>query len=247
MLSDLRKYPRYFLPSGLPALLEKAKASVVDLSLKGARMQVSEQFTIGAKVAFALVANDKRIAAEATVLWCQIAALALDDEENDVYLAGVTFDEEQPEIGGVLDQLIATDKAIAIIDARSTERYSVMTQLHGTLGDNSADIRLLDLSIRGSRVWSQTHFRIGSRVALRFRMEPGPVVDINATVVWCRESDRKHGYEIGLNITGEEALLRAVIAQLCMRKQARVDLNSLRRKFDPMGSKARSGVLALAS
>jgi hypothetical protein len=247
MLSDLRKYPRYFLPSGLPAVLEKAQASVVDLSEKGARIQITQQLTIGAHLPFALSTPKGPIEANATVLWCQIAALALDDEQNDVYLAGLTFDEAKPEIGAVLDQLIAAEKAIAISDARSTERYSVTTMLHGSIGDACEDARILDLSIRGARISAKTHLRTGTETSLRFRLTPGPAVDIRATVIWCRQSDRKIGYEVGLNIEGEEALLRAVIAQLCMRKHARVDLNSLRRKFDPMGSKGRSGVLALAS
>lgn len=247
MLSDLRKHPRYFLPNGLPAVVEKTNANVVDLSVKGARLQISQQLPVGAKVPFALQASGSTIDADATVLWCQIAALALDDDEEDVYLAGLVFDEAKLEISGVLDQLIATDRAIAISDARSTERYCVTAPLHGSLGDGGADVRILDLCIRGARVGTQTHFRVGTQTALRFRLTPGPAVDIRATVVWCRASERKSGYEIGLNIEGEEPLLRAVIAQLCMRKEARVDLNSLRKKFDPMASRPRSGMLALAS
>lgn len=247
MLSDLRKHPRYFLPRGLPAVVEQAKASIVDLSLKGARLQVTQPLAVGAKLPFALMTSGGAISSGATVLWCQIAALALDDEESDLYLAGVVFDDVVPEVGGVLDQLIATDDAIAIVDARSSERYSVMQSLHGCYGDNASDIRVIDLSIRGARLSSRTPFRIGSQASLRFSLVPGPAVDVTGKVAWCRETDRRLGYEIGLEIEGEEALLRAVIAQLCMKKQARVDMSSLRRKFDPIAGKPRSGMLALAS
>lgn len=247
MLSDLRKHPRYFLPRGLPSVVDETKASVVDLSLKGARLQITQPLVVGARLPFVVTAGGGAIQTGATVLWCQIAALALDDEESDVYFAGVTFDDVVPEFAGVLDQLIASDEAIAIVDARSSERYSVMQSLHGSYGDNAVDIRVIDLSIRGARLSSRTPFRIGSEASLCFSLIPGPAVDVKGKVVWCRETDRRLGYEIGLQIEGEEAILRAVIAQLCMKKQARVDMSSLRRKFDPMGSKPRSGMLALAS
>lgn len=247
MFSDLRRHPRYFLPNGLQAQLEQTDASVVDLSVKGARVQITKPLAVGSKIGFSVSANGNIITGNATVLWCQMAALALDDDESDVYLAGVVFENEIPALECIIDRLIARDEAIAIVDARSTERYSITIPLHGSFGEHNADIRITDLSIRGGRIVSIAPLRIGTATSLRFRLEPGPAVDVSARVVWCRPSDRRHGYEVGLDIHGEEALLRAVIAQMCMRKQARVDLNSLRRKFDPLRSKQKSGMLALAS
>ena len=246
MFTDLRRHPRYFLPGGIPASVHEARANVVDLSLKGARVQVTQALAVGAKVPFALMANDSTIKTEATVLWCQMVALALDEDESDVYLAGVVFADELTAVGAVIDRLIAADEAIAIQDSRSTERYSITIPLYASFGDRSTEVRLMDLSIRGARVGSKSALRVGTETSLRFRLDPGPAVDVIAKVVWCRASDRKLGFEVGLSITGEEALLRAVIAQMCMRKQARVDMHSLRRKFDPVGTK-RSGVLALTA
>jgi Tfp pilus assembly protein PilZ len=247
MLSDLRRYPRYFLPAGLHAQLEQAEANVVDLSIKGARVQVNQAFGVGTKVKFVLAAANAAIQTNATVLWCQIAALALDDDESDVYLAGVTFEEAIPEVESVLNQMIAKDEAIAIEDSRSTERYSVTIPLHGSFGEDAADVRILDLSIRGARICGRKPIRVGESISLRFRLEPGPAVDVTAKVAWCQPSERKLGFEAGLSIADEEALMRAVVAQMCMRKQAKVDMNSLRRKFNPLRSGPRSGMLALAS
>ncbi len=247
MLSDLRRHPRYFLPKGLPAVLEQVPASVVDLSVKGARIQITKHLEVGSNAPIALATSIGTVNTKATVLWCQLAALALDDDESDVYFAGVVFDDVLPALGSALDQLIASDEAIAIQDSRSTERYCITLPLNGTFGADAADMRVLDLSIRGARINVRQPVRVGQRTSLRFCLEPGPAVDVIATAAWCRPAERRQGFEIGLNITGEEALMRAVIVQLCMRKQARVDLNSLRRKFDPLQHKPMSGMLAMAS
>jgi hypothetical protein len=246
MLSDFRRHPRYFLPAGLHASLAEVEANVVDLSVKGARLQVLQPLVVGAKLPFALVTSGGTITTGATVLWCQMAALALDDEESDRYLAGIVFDVALPLVAHVLDMLIASEEAIAIQDSRTTERYCVGIPLAASFGEKS-EVRVSDLSIRGARINCREQIRIGTKASLRFRLEPGPAVDVEAIVVWCRPCDRKIGYEIGLAISNEEPLLRAVVAQMCMRKQARVDLNSLRRKFDPMRSAPLSGLVALAS
>jgi hypothetical protein len=246
MNSDFRRFPRYFLPSGLPAVLTNVEANVVDLSVKGARLQTTQPLAVGAKMHFALTASGSTIATDATVLWCQMAALALDDDESDRYLAGIVFEDAVPTVNRVIDNLIAHDEAIAIEDARSCERYGITAPQMASFGDRG-EVKILDLCIRGARIGSREAVTVGTQTNLRFRLEPGPSVDVVATAMWCKPSERKHGYEIGLYITGEEPLLRAVIAQLCMKKQARVDLNSLRRKFDPMRSMHMSGLVALAS
>jgi hypothetical protein len=48
-----------------------------------------------------------------------------------------------------------------------------------------------------------------------------------------------------MRVEGEEGLLRATIAQLCMHHHARIDLNSLRRKFDPLRVANAPGLVAL--
>jgi hypothetical protein len=92
----------------------------------------------------------------------------------------------------------------------------------------------MDLSIRGARIAVPQFIRFGSTAALRFQVdgETGPL-ELDATVVWCLGAE-KEGFEAGLKIDGHEDRLRMAIHRLCMRDEARIDLHSLRRRFDAM-------------
>ena len=50
MSNDFRTVPRYFLTTGLPAMIGELEVNVVDLSIKGARLQVTEPVPLGAVV-----------------------------------------------------------------------------------------------------------------------------------------------------------------------------------------------------
>ena len=50
MSNDFRAMPRYFMPNGLPAMLDELEVSVVDLSIKGARLQLTMPVPVGATV-----------------------------------------------------------------------------------------------------------------------------------------------------------------------------------------------------
>ncbi len=227
----------------LPAMIGDAEANVVDLSVRGARLQVTQPFTIGATLPFALQTSSGTVTAQATISWCRMAALALDDIELDRYLCGVMFDRELPVVMNVIDDLVAADMAIRIEDARSTERYEITTQLTASFGVHSP-VRILDLSIRGARIATDRMVPPETSAPLRFRIERKNI-EFTAEMVWCRPSERRGGFEAGLRIEGEELFLRQVIAQLCTRNQARIDLHSLRRKFDPMHGSPAPGLLAL--
>ncbi len=243
MASDFRTVPRFFLMTAIPATLGDKEADVVDLSVRGARLQVTQPYAIGATVPFALETAGGRVTAEATVSWCRMAALALDDEEADRYLCGVMFDHELPMVKEILDDLLARELAMRIEDARGSERYSITTQLTASFGVHSP-VRILDISIRGARIASDRIVVPGTIGPLRFRVDQKHL-DLDAEMVWCRPAERRGGFEVGLRIEGEEPLLRQVIAHLCTHNQARIDLNSLRRKFDPMRGEQPSGLMAL--
>jgi PilZ domain-containing protein len=243
MATDFRTAPRYFIMSPLPATLGQAEANVVDLSIRGARLQVMQPFSIGAALEFTVRTESANFTTRATVSWCRMAALALDDIECDRYLCGIMFDEEQQTVMKIVDGLLAREMAMRIEDARSTERYEITTQLTGSFGMQSP-IRILDLSIRGARIASDRPVPVGTAAALRFRVDRKHI-DVHAEMVWCMPAERRSGFECGLRIVGEEALLRQVIAQLCTHNQARIDLNSLRRKFDPLRGEKQPGLLAL--
>jgi len=243
MATDFRTAPRYFIMSALPSTLGEAEANVVDLSIRGARLQVMQPFAIGAVLQFTLRTDSATVSTRATVSWCRMAALALDDVECDRYLCGVMFDEEQPAVMKIVEELLSREQAMRIEDARATERYEITMQLTGSFGMQSP-IRILDLSIRGARIISDRPVPVGTAAALRFRVDRKHI-DVHAEMVWCKPAERRSGFECGLRIQGEEALLRQVIAQLCTHNQARIDLHSLRRKFDPMHGEMQPGLLAL--
>lgn len=229
--------------SALPATLGEAEVNVVDLSVRGARLQMTQPFNIGAAVQFTLRTESATISATATVSWCRMAALALDDAECDRYLCGLMFDEEQPNVMKVVEGLLSREMAMRIEDARATERYEITTNLTGSFGMQSP-VRILDLSIRGARIATDRPVPVGTAAALRFRVDRKHI-DVFAEMVWCKPADRRNGFECGLRVQGEEALLRQVIAQLCTHNQARIDLHSMRRKFDPMHGDKQPGLLAL--
>jgi PilZ domain-containing protein len=243
MATDFRTVPRYFIMSALPATVSGTEGNVVDLSVRGARLQLTQPFTIGTDVQFVLQTESASVTAAATVSWCRMAALALDDAECDRYLCGIMFDEEQGAVMKIIDGLVAREMAMRIEDARGTERYEITAQLTGSFGMQSP-IRILDLSIRGARIATDRPVPVGTGAALRFRIDRKHV-DVYAEMVWSKPSERHKGFECGLRITGEEPLLRQVIAQLCTHNQARIDLNSLRRKFDPLHGEKQPGLLAL--
>jgi hypothetical protein len=247
MSSELRTAPRYFLMSKVIAMIDSHEATVVDLSVKGARLQLTQPLLVGTQIPFAMSTPDSTITAQATVLWCQIAALALDDEETDRYLAGVTFDRPLSPLGHVIDDLLQSDLAIPIHDCRGEERYRVTAPLNASFGE-IARSRILDLSVRGARIGMREPLAVGEEAVLQFRIEPRDVpLRVRAVVMWCRAAERRGGFEAGLRIEGEELGMRAVIERLCIANQARVDMNSLRRKFDPMRSGSTAGLLSLVS
>ena len=243
MPTDFRTVPRYFVTGSLGATFGEVAANIVDLSVRGARLHMTQPFTIGSNLQFVVEAAGQRINVQATVSWCRMAALALDENESDRYLVGVMFDSEQPAATKVIEDLVAAEQAMRIEDARDTERYEILTQLTGSYGMHSP-IRLLDLSIRGARIATDRQVAAGTIGPLRFRIDRKHI-DVNAEMVWCRPSQTRGGFECGLRIEGEESLLRQVIANLCTQNHARVDLQSMRRKFDPMQGEKQSGLLEL--
>jgi hypothetical protein len=243
MPTDFRTVPRYFVTGTLSATFGNLAASIVDLSVRGARLHMTQPFTIGSSLRFIVEAAGQRICVQSTVSWCRMAALALDENETDRYLIGIMFDSEQPAATKVIEDLVAAEQAMRIEDARDTERYEITAQLTGSYGMHSP-IRLLDLSIRGARIVTDRQVADGTTGPLRFRIDRKNI-DVNAVMVWCRPSERRGGFECGLRIEGEESLLRQVIAHLCTHNQARVDLQSMRRKFDPMHGEKQPGLLAL--
>jgi hypothetical protein len=230
MTIDLRTAPRYFVSNGMPATIEGLEGVAIDLSVRGARLQSTRPLPVGKIVSLVLHTAQGPLTTKATVLWSQIAAVALHDDEDDRHLCGVSF-EPVPMLDHVIDELLSRQEAILISDARGAERYRVLSAITATFG-NIGSVRVLDISERGARIGATSMLRVGSRAPLRFRIHGyETAVTVEAMVVWSRPAEKKGRFESGLCIHGDEQWLRAVIDELSLRNEVQVDLNSIRRKF----------------
>lgn len=242
---DVRTEARYFVVTPVAAEINGLNADVIDLSTRGARLQLTQRIAIGNIVPFTLRNGDGTIATSASVVWCEVAALALDDEETDRYFCGVAFVEAIPQIAEIIRKLLESKAALPIEESRTIDRYRVVAPLTASFADQ-ASLRVLDISIRGVRVLSPSLLQPGSSGRLRFTISDNDTnVWLPATVVWARAAARKGRYEAGLRISDAEEWLRTVIDELALRDGVAIDADSLRRKFDPFAIHPVPGVVAL--
>ena len=245
MTLDLRSEPRYFVVTPVAAEVNGVNADVIDLSTRGARLQVTHRLAIGNIVPLTLRSGPVTITTSASVVWCDVAAFALDDEESDRYFCGVAFVEAISMIGHLIEDLSRTGAIIPIEESRTTDRYRVVAPLTASFADLPA-LRVLDLSIRGARVLTPTVLQPGSSGRLRFAIHGRDTqVWLPAAVMWSRQAPKKGRYEAGLRITDAEEWLRVVIDELVMRDGVVKDTDSLRRKFDPFALKPVPGIVPL--
>ena len=120
-------------------MIGELEVSVVDLSIKGARLQVTEPVPLGAVVPLIIWADERTVTTKATVLWCQLVALSMNDEEMDRYLCGVMFEKVVPEISDVIEELMGSGDALPIEDARNVERYRITAPLTANFGANAGN------------------------------------------------------------------------------------------------------------
>ena len=245
MNRDLRSERRYFVVTPLPATIGNANADVVDISTRGARLQVTQRIPTGQHFEFAIRTGEARIETHAAAVWCDIAAFALQDEESDRYLCGITFERSVNVIRHLIDDLVATRTAIAIEESRESERYRVVAPLTASFSDHAA-LRVLDLSIRGARLSTPSLLTPGTSGRLRFTIDGSDTpVWLPATVMWSRSAQRKGRFEAGLRITDAEDWIRAVIDELSLRNGVAIETDSLQRKFDPFVAHPVSGIVGL--
>lgn len=241
MRVDHRTVPRFFLNPSLPAFANGKSVRVVDLSTKGARLHLVETLQPGEQVYLQIIAGNREIVVEGTVLWCEIDSLLV-DMLHDSYLAGIAFAHASTVVGAFLEEMTGT-AALRIEDFRSHDRYRVTAPLTGSFGDG-VPVSVLDLSIRGARIALAADVGAGSGGVLRFQVdeESGPT-EVYGKVVWTAPSVTRE-IHAGLQITGEDEALRKAIHRLLVRNEARIDLDSLRHKFDQMRAQAARQALA---
>ncbi|MGZ4808605.1 MAG: PilZ domain-containing protein [Thermoanaerobaculia bacterium] len=231
-----RSVARYFLAPPLAGAVDGKPVSLVDLSMKGARLELSSELHAGSQINLQVEAPTGRLKAEATVLWCQIDELRLDGSD-DRYLSGVVFREQQPAMESLLEDLTGSGAAVLIEDFRCEDRYTITSPMTGSFGD-VAPVSILDLSFHGGRLSVRSKIASGTSGPLRFQVDEktGPI-EVMAKVMWSAPSPDGVGFAAGLNIAGREDQLRTIIHRLCTRGEACIDALSLRRKFDAMRSR----------
>lgn len=240
----LRTLPRYFLLPPLAASAGREFAQIIDISLKGVRLAVNSPLKVGSHIRLVVETREVVVDEQATVLWSQIDDLSI-EHGSDHYLAGLEFDHQPPSVGHLIERLLASHAAIPIEDVRSSDRYRMTVPMTGVFG--ILQIGIADLSIRGARISSPYFIRVGTVSPFAFQVDSttGPI-EVLARVAWCLGT-ASAGYEAGLRIDEEEERLRAAIHRLCMRDEARIDLHSLRRKFETLRQSAREYTTLAAS
>lgn len=229
MFRDSRSVPRYFLTPALDGFIEGQPVRVIDIGLKGMRLELYSPLQPGSSVTLVFASILVRV----QVLWCQLDSLNF-VLQQDQYLAGVALEERNPMIEELVGILNLREAAIPITDNRSFDRYRITAPLTGSLGE-VAPVSIVDLSVQGARISSIQAVKESSTLPLRFQIddESGPL-SLDATAMWCRASHTGREYETGLHIPGADEVLRKAILRLCVRNEARIELDSLKRKFDAL-------------
>lgn len=238
MRRDLRTVPRFFLNPPIPAFANNHAARVIDLSVKGTRLELVERLQPGENVFVVIHWRQHEVTMPATVLWCELESMLV-DMVHDRYIAGLSFDRRSGGVDELVNDLLAREAAMIIEDFRNFDRYRLITTLGGSFGDLSP-VSVADLSLRGARIITSEPIGVGVRDSLRFYIdETIGSLDVVGRVKWSTKSNVPRMYNTGLLISGHDEAMRAAINSLSMRGDARIDIDSLRRKFDRMRAIAR--------
>jgi hypothetical protein len=246
MGNDKRKLPRYFMLTPVAATVSGRNAEIIDLSDQGARIQLTERVAPGIHLPFSVDTGGASVVTTATVLWCELAAISLmDDDESDRYYCGIAFERSLSAIAHFIEDLVAQRSAVPMEETRNGERYRLLAPLTAFIDIHSSG-RVLDISTRGLRMGTARMLPIGTLQKFRLRMGGREMpVDITATVIWSRPAERIGRFESGLQIEEGEEAMRAVIEELSIRNEIAVQPNTLERKFNPLASKPLSGLLGV--
>ncbi|HVS31135.1 MAG TPA: PilZ domain-containing protein [Thermoanaerobaculia bacterium] len=236
MERDLRTVPRYFLTPPLHGNVDGNPARILDLSSKGARLEMVNPLESGKQYYLEIPTG---ITVPITALWSELDTIDM-EMIHDTYLIGVSFDRPSRVVSALLDDLLGREAAMRIEDFRSCDRYRITAPITATFGD-STPVSLLDLSLRGARISAESRIGVGSREQLRFQIdgESGPI-DVAGRVVWTTAGQQPNEFLAGIVIVGQDEKMREVIHSLCVSGEARIDLDSLRRKFDGLRERGRA-------
>ncbi len=242
---ELRTAPRYFLLNHLSAMVDDIPSSVVDLSPRGARLQLRQPLTVGSTLTLRVSTDAGELESDARVLWCELAAVALEDSAEDRYLCGLRFGEPPAMASTIIAGLLNSGAALLIEDYRRAERYRLRTSLTASFS-HFPSVRVRDISTQGIRVTMPAPVESGTVGALRFRIHGRETpVDLRAHVAWSAPGERLGTFECGLQVDEGHEWLRAVIDELALRNEIELEADTLRRKFDPLAGEEMTGLLNL--
>ena len=241
-MRSFRTVPRYFLRPALHATYAGHPVTLIDLSIKGVRLEATCSLPLGESGELVIDTHDGAIRVSGIALWCQLDDLPARDR-SERYLAGIMLEHASDEIGDLLERLLKAHLAVPIEDNRGSDRFIMTHPLQG--GFNAMPSEVLDLSIRGARVSLRSFVQLGTAGTLSFQVGDEEVKALG-TVMWCIGANGE-GFEAGLMVEGAEDRLRIAINRLCMRDEARIDLHSLRRRFNALRAATHEQEVMVAS
>lgn len=240
MRRDLRTVPRFFMNPPIPAFANNRAARVIDLSVEGTRLELVEHLEPGESVFVAIHWRQHEVTVPAKVLWCELESMLL-DMVHDRYIAGLAFERRSGGVDALVNELLSREAAMLIEDFRNFDRYRLIATLSGSFGEVSP-VAVADISLRGARIITNEPIGVGVSDHLRFHVdETLGTLDVLGRVNWSAPSNVPRMYNAGLLITGHDDAMREAINSLSTRGDARIDIDSLRRKFDRMRAIARRG------
>lgn len=225
--------------------MDDISSGVVDLSPTGARLQLRQPMTVGSVMDFRLSTDGGCLESRVRVLWCELAAVALDDVAADRYLCGVQFLDDVSIVPLLISGLLTSGLAMLIEDCRRAERYRLRSSLSASFA-RFPSVRVRDISTQGIRITVPERMDCGTVGALRFRIHGRETpVDLKAHVAWTLPGERLGTFDCGLQIDEGHQWIRAVIDELALRNELELDADTLRRKFDPLAGEEMAGLLSL--
>src|ERR1700740_963108 len=103
----LRSSPRYFLLPPLFATAGSESVRIIDLSLKGARLELNAPLRVSGRIRLVIMNTEGVVDEQVTVLWSQIDDLPI-GSGPDRYMAGIEFDAPSPAVGELIERLLAS-------------------------------------------------------------------------------------------------------------------------------------------
>ena len=167
---------------------ETVKATLVDLSCGGAKLRVSERFSLDSKLTFRIEADGlaKSIEVAADICWTRIAV-------GSEWWLGCAFTPRMPY------ELIRELAEVGIIERRESERQEIQIDVSASyeLGTARIPVQITSLSPGGFCLVSPQPVTPGSRVLLRIEQGPEAMKErlISAKSRWLVECNE--GYVVG--------------------------------------------------